>query len=249
MRQSISTFDAVAFKAWLRDQGAVILDPKNEYEACRYRFGRSKVNLIYSQPSKRRWTLCGPSIEHHRAYMAGEPIPTMEAVEGAKLISSDFDLYSDASHYHLSRAGAWAAILLAPADRIGEEACGALRGDVTSSAAAEMMAVANALHHFLKARSIPIGATIRVICDNTTVVSYIGRGGMRIKSKSPDLKLALAHIIDLAKRYRLKLIAEWVRGHQRLDSKDPRAIFNRRCDKLASGHAKALDQERKANAA
>lgn len=249
MRKSIDSFDAEAFKAWLRDQGAVILDPKNEYEACRYRFGRSGTLLIYRQPSKRRWTLCGHAIEHYRAYQASEPIPTMEATEGAKPVRSDFDLYTDASHYHLSRAGAWAAILIAPTDPIGEEACGPLRGEITSSSAAEMMAVANSLHHFLKNRSLPIGATIRVICDNSTVVAYIGRGGRKVKSKSPDLKKALTHVLDLAKRYRLKLITEWVKGHQRLDSKDPRAGFNRRCDKLASAHAKALDAERKADAA
>jgi ribonuclease HI len=246
MRETIRAFDANRYLAWLRDQGAIILPPTNEYEAARYRIGRGKIVLIYSKPSKGTWTLTGDAIEHHRAYAAGQLLPTIEVIPHDQPVIGDLILYTDASQYHASKAGAWAAILVEP-DGSEREISGPLIGDVTSSSAAEMMAVANALHRFLKVKAIRPGATIRVICDNSTVVAYIGRGSPRVKSKSPDLKRALRYILDLAKKYQIRLRTEWVKGHQRLDSKDPRAPFNRRCDKLASAHSKRLNAERTRN--
>lgn len=223
-------WDGDAFKAWLRQNGAEVIAPTNEYEAVRYRW-QGKTSIAYFRPSKRRVTLTGYCGEHYlKLFRAGLPFPTAELPAETPPAAGELILYTDASNYHQTRAGAWAAILVLPGG-VEVEASGELRGDVTSSSAAEAMAVANALHRFIAQGHIARGSTVRVICDNAAVVRYVGIGKVK-KSKSEGVKDAITYVGKLRDRYGLVMRSEWVRGHQRQDSVDPRAAYNWRCDKL-----------------
>jgi ribonuclease HI len=151
-------------------------------------------------------------------------------------------LYTDASSYHATKAGAWAAILVLPTGE-HHEAHDRLRGDITSSTSAEARAVANGLHHFIARGLIKNSDHVTVVCDNKAVVTRIGNGK---KSKGAEVQEALAAIHRLASGYALKLSGEWVKGHQPAyaEAEDPRVTFNRRCDKLCTTHGKSLNRER-----
>lgn len=239
----IHDFKADKFRSWLKANGVSLAKPTNDYELVRYRHA-GKLGIVYSKPSKGRVTLVGAAIHHYfELCLKNIPIPAIE-IEIREPEAGEFTLYTDASNYQKTGAGAWAGILIDPEGH-ETETSGALRGEISSSTEAEAMAVANALHVFLRERKIPRGATVKVICDNTSVVRFVEKATAQ-KSKYAGARRAIAHVLDLRHKFSLRLRGEWVRGHQKQNSTDPRAVYNRRCDALCSIHSKKLDRERKA---
>jgi len=140
-------------------------------------------------------------------------------------------LYTDASIK--GGRGAWAALVLVPdADPI--EYSGRLRGSFVSSAATEICAIANGLHSAGEAGLLAHGGEVEVWCDNEAAVFW-ANGQVQPKRKSdPVLVKARRFIRDYCKGRRITFRAYHVKGHQRLDSRDPGAIYNNRCDELCS---------------
>lgn len=228
-------FPLDALRKELTEAGAEFLDPTNEWEVLRYRYG-GKVGIVYRN-SKGRLTPTGAAGSHFEAIRAGRPI-TMSAKAAKRLRpAAALQLYTDASSYHTTGAASWGAILV-DADGVEHEASGPLKGEVSSSTAAEARAVANAIHHFCRLGLIT--GDVRVVCDNSVVVDKLK--AETIKTKCPQTREALLHIRTLAKRGRIKVFADWVKGHQSAKAalSDPRAGYNRRCDALAAAHSKAL---------
>lgn len=233
------------FRSALIAAGAELLDPTNQWEVIRYRLAR-KVAIVYRN-AKGKITPCSRAGSHYAAVLTGGEIALSHADrhriaynEGKEPLA----LYTDASNYHTTGAASWAAILVA-ADGAEHEAHGPLKGEVSSSTAAEAMAVANALHHFTRAGLIT--GNVRVICDNSAVVSLIKSGAR--KSKSEQVREAMEYIHRITAG-RFNLTARWIKGHQpkKAAASDPRVAFNHRCDALAKAHSMALHAERKAAA-
>lgn len=143
------------------------------------------------------------------------------------------DLYTDASI--VKGRGAWACVVIrGDADPV--EASGPLRGRFRSSAATEVAAIANGLHHARKAGLIEAGDEVAVWCDNIAACWYANGTARKLGSPSADPVMVDARrsIRDQAKRGRFTVTAAHVKGHQRRDSDDPRALFNIRCDHLCA---------------
>lgn len=235
-------FPLEALRKELAEAGAEFLEPTNEWEVLRYRYG-GKVGIVYRN-SKGKATPTGAAGQHVAALLAGRPI-TMSSKEAKRLRpAAALQLYTDASSYHTTGAASWGAILV-DADGKEHEASGPLKGEVSSSTAAEARAVANALHHFM--REGLITGDVRVVCDNQVVVDKLRSGSL--KTKCAQTREALLHIHKIA-RGRFTVFAEWVKGHQpaKAAASDPRVGFNRRCDALAKAHSQRLHTERKAAA-
>lgn len=245
MTARYSDIDLNGFQGWLAEQGADILEPTNEYEKLRYRFGKSGIALVYWKPSKRIYSMVGPAAAHYRRWQAGESIgePFIKTPTPTPSARPQIKVYTDASIYSQTQTGSWGAVLMMP-DKSEHEFSGPLIGNVDSSTAAEMMAVTNAVHRGIALKHIARGSALMVICDNVAVIGYLKAPAKKRKSKSPLAMKALAHLADLIKRFDLRVTGHWVKGHQPLTSKCPHAPFNRRCDKLAKGHSKALHNQR-----
>lgn len=235
-------FPLEALRKELAEAGAEFLEPTNEWEVLRYRYG-GKVGIVYRN-KKGLANPTGAAGQHVAALRAGRPI-TMSSKEAKRLRpAAALQLYTDASSYHTTGAASWGAILV-DADGTEHEASGPLKGEVSSSTAAEARAVANALHHFL--REGLIAGDVRVVCDNQAVVDKLRSGSL--KTKSRQVREALEHIRKIS-RGRFTVFADWVKGHQpKAKAKsDPRVAFNHRCDALAKAHSQSLHTERKAAA-
>lgn len=233
--------------AALTGAGADFLAPTNEWEVLRYRLS-GKTGIVYRN-AKGKATPSGAAGTHYHNVIAGRPVD-MSSGEAKTIARAagphrrTITLYSDASSYHTTGAASWGAILV-DADGTEHEASGPLKGEVSSSTAAEARAVANALHHFMRERLIT--GDVRVVCDNQAVVDYLRSGSL--KSKSQQVREALEHIRKIS-RGRFNVFADWVKGHQpaKAAARDPRVGFNRRCDALAKAHSQSLHTERKAAA-
>lgn len=145
------------------------------------------------------------------------------------------DIYTDASIIKCGK-GTWAAVIIRGGDE-HVEAAGQLRGRFKSSAAVEGAAMANALWFARKRGLVEAGDTVSIRSDNRAVIDRLvanlqGRG-MR-DAKDSAIMDASRHVLRTAETLKLELRAAWVRGHQRLDSRDPHAIWNIRCDQLCS---------------
>lgn len=224
----------------LTEAGAEFLDPSNEWEVLRYRYG-GKVGIVYRN-NKGRATPTGAAGQHVAAMLAGRPIH-MSAKEAKRLRpAAALQLYTDASAYHTTGAASWGAILV-DAEGAEHEASGPLKGEVSSSTAAEARAVANALHHFCRLGLIT--GDVRVVSDSQVVVDKLK--AKTLKTKCPQTREALLHIKKLAAAGRITIFADWVKGHQPAKAAltDPRVGFNRRCDALAGAHSKGLHEERR----
>jgi ribonuclease HI len=140
------------------------------------------------------------------------------------------DLYTDASIK--GGRGAWAAVLLREGER--SETSGPLRGSFLSSSSTELCAIANALHWARKAGLIMPGDEVKAWCDNTNAVDRVN--GIYVNRNKTDRRLidATRWIRDYRKEHRFELRSYHIKGHQRLDSGDPQAIYNQRCDELCS---------------
>jgi ribonuclease HI len=139
------------------------------------------------------------------------------------------DIYTDASIVKGGR-GAWACVVLRGDER--HESAGALRGNFPSSTAVEAAAMANALHFARINGLVEGGDLVTMRSDNRGAVGRIN--GAARNAKCPTIGKAVGYVLDLAERHGIALRAKWVRGHQRLDSADPHAIHNIRCDHLCS---------------
>jgi len=139
-------------------------------------------------------------------------------------------IYTDAS-IKVGR-GAWACVIL----REGEpmlEASGPLKGEFRSSTATELCAIANALHHAEKVQAIGGARDVVIWCDNEAAVWRVnGRG--KVRGVDPMLLKVGGWIARWAGRNGVRIAARHIKGHQRLDSDDPGAIYNLRCDGLCS---------------
>lgn len=233
-------FRLEGFRRALEEAGATLQEPTNEWELIRYRL-RGRFSNVYAT-AKGKVTLCNAAPDHYERFRTGDPIvPSAAEVRTGSLV-----LYTDASSYHLTKVGAWAAILV---DGHGKatEASGELKGEIHSSTSAEMRAAANGLWHFLKLGLIERGSAVRIISDNRTVVN---RANGVSKHKKQDVKAAAIYLTGLAEKHGVKLSGEWIKGHQHKDAAatDRRVFYNRRCDELAALHSKPLHKERKAAA-
>jgi len=140
-------------------------------------------------------------------------------------------IYTDAGILH--GRGSWAAVVLS-ANRIGPvEQYGLLRGVFKSSAAVEGAAMANALHFAKRRGLVERGDVVTILSDCQAIVARIA-GEVRRDAKDPDIMRAAAYVAEWSKALGVRVHAEWVKGHQRLDSRDPHAIYNNRCDRLAT---------------
>lgn len=227
------------FIAAVANAGGVTLEPTNEWEVFRYRLD-GKVGIIYKN-KKGRVTPTGAAEGHMRNWKAGRELTVSKAAEKRIKRAAALQLYTDASFYASTGSGAWAAILVDDGTVVGE-AHGPLKAELNSSSAAEAQAAANGLHHFMKAGHIT--RAVRIVLDNQPVVKRIQSG--RTGRVADCYAEAIKHIKRISTD-RVDVSAEWVKGHQKANSVDPRAPFNRRCDKLAGKHAKRLHLERKEN--
>lgn len=229
-------FRLAELRAELEEAKALFLDPTNEWEVIRYRL-LGQIGIVYRN-AKGRVKLNSVAGGHYHGLLEGKPIGGSKPVPAS--FGKPLTLYTDASAYVGTGAGAWGAILV---DATGQEheASGPLKGEITSSTAAEARAVANALHHFMRAGLIQ--GDVRIICDNEAVVSKLRTG--LAKTKSEQVREALTHIRKLS-RGRFNVFADWIKAHQPLAAAtgDPRVAFNRRCDTLAKAHSKALHEAR-----
>jgi ribonuclease HI len=144
-------------------------------------------------------------------------------------------IYTDASIVKSGR-GAWATVIVRP-DVEHVEAAGQLRGLFRSSAAVEGAAIANALWYARQHGLIAPGDAVELRCDNRAIVDRIAAAyyGRRMRdAKDGAIMAATNHILATADTLKLELHAGWVKGHQKLDSADPHAIWNIRCDQLCS---------------
>lgn len=230
--------DMVALRRYLMEVGVDFQTPTNEWEVIRYRRNGS-CGIVYRN-AKGRITLTGDAEKMWHALKSGrpatDPLPEQNAPRRR------VQLYTDASSYHETKAGSWAAVLVLP-DDAEHEAHGPLKGDIKSSTSAEARAVANGLHHFIRLGLILARDHVTVICDNQAVAKRVTAKG---KSKSPDVQEALDLIHKLQSGAGIKIVGEWIRGHQPESAirADPRVRFNRRCDELCGQHSKALHRER-----
>jgi ribonuclease HI len=154
------------------------------------------------------------------------------------------DLYTDAGVSNDGR-GTWGCVAVIN-DVPVFEAKGKMRRELEDrdTCAAELQAAANGLHKAIAAGYVLPGYTVRIICDNSRCVSLIrGRAKLDkvVKDRKPRSKkerthtrhaVALDAILKLAADRRFVLTARGVKGHQKLNSKDPHAPHNRRADKL-----------------
>ena len=251
---SLADFRLDDFREALAAAGATLEPPTNEWEILRYRLGGQFSNVYRN--AKGRVRLCGTAAPVHyanfvkgRAIDAGPEKKRKEVSEAKKVkraakLARRFVLYTDASCYDRTKAGAWAAILVTPSGE-AHEAHGQLKGDIGSSTSAEARAVCNGLHHFLRLGMLPPRSIVRVVGDNIPVINYLNKAK---RSRRGEIREAIDHARQLAKQFALDLSAEWIKGHQPISAEahDPRVKFNRRCDKLASVHGAALNAERKA---
>jgi ribonuclease HI len=230
-------FKEAKFRQFLTEQGAQPEPATNEWELIRYR-REGKSGVVYRN-AKGRVSLVGDAAAMWELFTKGGPEVHRHTPGQPR---RRVQLYTDASSYHATKAGAWAAILVLP-DGSTHEAHGPLKGDIRSSTSAEARAVCNGLHHFIVAKLIVERDRVDVICDNRAVVDRIAAG---TRSKRADVQEALGRIRGLAGRYQLKLTAEWIKGHQpaKAVALDPRVEFNRRADVLCGAHGKALHAER-----
>lgn len=231
------SIDVARFTAWLQQHGGEALPLTTEWMVVRYRFGKKGAHVIYRNSKERlRWV--GESHTHYEDMLAGRPPRTeaRETVNGRRQVT----LYTDASSYHTSKAGAWGAVLVLPGAE--HEASGPLKGDIRSSTAAEARSVANALHEFARLGLLASGDVVTIVCDNTAVVDRIHAG---TRSKKHDIQEAINYARGIAERCGLKLRGRWVKGHQP-KSAGGDAIYNRRCDALAGAHSKLIHAERTA---
>lgn len=143
------------------------------------------------------------------------------------------DLYTDAGLKN--GVGTWAFVLVVPGVE-PIEASGRFRKDGLACAiTAELRTIANALHRLKRSGYVVSGTEVRVITDCKHAVERIK--GQSFKRTTPRMAEALAAIE--AQAVGLVLIPQWVKGHQPENSTDPRAVWNRRCDALAT-KARAL---------
>lgn len=230
-------FDVTRFATWLRKHGGEVMSLTTEWMVMRYRFGAKGAHVVYRNTKDRlKWV--GESNTHYEDMLC-DRAPRTEAratVNGRRQVT----LYTDASSYHTSKAGAWGAVLVLPDGE--HEASGPLKGDIRSSTAAEARAVANALHEFLRAGRISRGDVVTIVCDNTAVADRFQAG---TNSKRRDIQEALIYARRMAAQFDLALRGRWVKGHQPL-SVGGDATYNRRCDKLAGAHSKLIHAERTA---
>lgn len=234
------------FRQALASAGAEFLPLTNEWEVLRYRL-EDRVGVVYRN-AKGRISLTGAAGQHFANHSSGRGIAT--SAKDAKrarrnsLMDASPQLYTDASAYDATRSGSWAAILVMP-DGSEHEAHGQLKGETVSSTQAEAAAIANALHHFLKAKLIAEGSAVRIVCDNANVVRYLSTSS-RVRRRNSAGE-AITYVRQLQTKAKLRLACEWIKGHQPLHraASDPRIAYNRRCDKLAKVHSHALHQERK----
>jgi ribonuclease HI len=239
MKRPFILRDVKAFTAWLANGGVIFEAATSEWEVLRWRVpdgSRNNIAIIYRN-KKDRLRFHGRALDCIAQYQDGGPFEVVNEPQRRSL-----KLFTDASYRERTNSGAWAAILI-----IGDgtsEISGPLRGAVTSSTEAEMCAVANALHHFLKVRLIEPRDQVHLYCDNHTVVDRVN--GKRPKRKMVGGVEALDKTIELANRAGIVLTAEWIKGHQRANPADPHITHNRRADQLCSIHAKQLDRDRKA---
>lgn len=231
-------------RAALSAAGAELLDPTNEWEVLRYRLA-GKTGIVYRN-AKGRANPTGSAGTHYHNLIAGWPLE-MSSGDAKRIARAagehrrTLTLYTDASSYHTTGAASWGAILVG-LDGAEHEASGPLKGEVSSSTAAEARAVANALHHFM--REGLITGDVRVVCDNQGVVDKLRTGSL--KTKSRQVREALEHIAKIS-RGRFTVLADWVKGHQpKAKAKsDPRVAFNHRCDALEKAHSQSLHTERR----
>lgn len=149
-------------------------------------------------------------------------------------------VYTDASIYH--GVGAWGCVILRP-DHEPREHAGKLRGRFDSSTAVEAAAMANALHRAAADRMIEAGEVVEVYCDNQHVVNRVcAARGIQPWKDSADAAItrAVDFVIETEHRLGITLRVRWVKGHQRLDSTDPHALYNRRCDQLCGSARKGI---------
>jgi ribonuclease HI len=140
-------------------------------------------------------------------------------------------IYTDAGILH--GRGSWATVILS-ADRIGPvEQSGLLRGVFKSSAAVEGAAMANALHFAKRRGLVERGDVVTILSDCQAIIARINCE-VRKDAKDPDIMRAAAYVAEWSASLGVQVRAVWVKGHQRLDSLDPHAIYNNRCDKLAT---------------
>lgn len=140
-------------------------------------------------------------------------------------------IYTDASIFQ--NRGAWATVIIREGSPPVESA-GMLKGGFRSSASTEIAAIANALHFARRSGLVERGDRVEVRSDNMAAVLRI-RGGVRDRGKTdPRLIEVATYIAGFAELVGVELVALHVKGHQRLDSRDPHAFHNRRCDQLCS---------------
>lgn len=249
----LKEIDVPAFREYLIACSATMHEPTNEWEVLRFRIKGGGTGVLYRN-AKGRATFTGAPLvwawnrfrdgleprEMERNAPKADPAPPEPSMERAP--DHALHLFTDAGHFSPTKTGSWAAILLDKQAGENFEVAGALKGDVTSSTQAEISAVANGLHWFCKIGRIAAGQSVVVHCDNKAVVNKLNGFNRKSRGKSAQaVQLALHHVQTTAERCGVELTAQWVKGHQKIDSQEWRAAWNRKADLLCRKHLKAVN--------
>lgn len=142
-------------------------------------------------------------------------------------------IIADASYCPHTGAGGYGFWYASPKAKYGGE--GELKNPVTSSCAAEMMAVINALHHacmngFIEEKD---DVLLQTDCKDAILVM---RGGRIIHNA--DERKAKEHLQNLERSFKLRLRYRYVPGHT--DGRTARTATNNICDQKARWHMRNM---------
>lgn len=138
-------------------------------------------------------------------------------------------LYTDAGIRH--GVATWAVVGVVDGV-VAFESSGKLKADRpdNDSTAAELQAIANALHRAVRAGVVTKGGRVQLICDNQRAVAIMARKACgRVKERH---RVVADAAFAIAAKHGIAIKSSGVKGHQRLESKCPHAPFNRRADQL-----------------
>jgi len=147
-------------------------------------------------------------------------------------------IYTDASIYR--GVGSWATVIIREGLEPVEQS-GKLRGRFESSTAVEGAAIANAVWYARRQGLLEPCDDLTVHCDNQQMVERLtaSQAGRPWRdARDQVIMRACGYVLEAVSVFDAPVAFRWVKGHQRLDSRDPHALYNRRCDQLCGAARK-----------